>query len=288
MSTVIADCGARITRMGLGDDDEPRSTYPSCVSKNASHDPRFGDSVRDSDPEVHWPFASGGYTGDPKLDLWMDDWFTYAIMNELREDPSENNLIIVENVPGWNAEGRAKIVQSIQSNQWQGLQFIPASILTLRTLGFTSGLVVDFGASGVRVNAVVNGKVVEHHFGVSSIGSLDNGSSKDKFRESWYKDNANAGAICDTLLGPGGAVDMAHKVLQAVPGVANHVVLTGGLSLVHGLEGRFASELGEKHGGAKVQRATNPLLCAWLGAVDLVQNDPDSIPWDGDHSTYFA
>jgi len=286
--SVVADCGARITRMGLGDDDEPRSTYPSCVSKNASNDARFGDSVKDSDPEVHWPFASGGYTGDPKFDLWMDDWFTYAIMNELREDPSENNLLIIENVPGWTDEGRAKISQSVQSAQFLGLQFIPASILTLRTLGLTSGLVVDFGASGVRVNAVVDGKVVEHHFGASSIFSLDNGSSKDKFRESWYKDKANAGAICNALLGPGGAVDMAHKALQAVPGAASHVVLTGGFSQVEGLESRFTSELGAKHGGAKVQRAANPLLSAWLGAIDLVQNDPDSIPWDNDHSTYFA
>jgi len=286
--SVIADCGARITRMGLGDDDSPRSTYPSCVSKNDSGDARFGDSVKASDPEVHWPFASGGYTADPKLDVWMEDWFTYAVMNELREDPSENNLIVVENVPGWTDASRAKIAQTIQSNQWLGIQFIPSSILTLRTLGLTSGLVVDFGASGVRVNAVVDGKVSEHQFGVSSIGSLDNGSSKDKYRESWYKDQANAGVICDTLLGAGGAVDMAHRVLQAVPGVANHVVLTGGLSLVHGLESRFTSELGAKHSGAKVQRVENPLLAAWLGAVDLVQNDPDSIPWDGGHSSYFA
>lgn len=38
--------------------------------------------------------SEGGYTADPKWDAWIEDWYTYAIMNELREDPSENNLLI--------------------------------------------------------------------------------------------------------------------------------------------------------------------------------------------------
>lgn len=65
----------------------------------------------------------GGYTADPKWDPFIEDWYTYAIMNELREDPSENNLLIgkilvvsfvtstVENVPGWNDKGKEKLTQ---------------------------------------------------------------------------------------------------------------------------------------------------------------------------------
>lgn len=40
--------------------------------------------------------------------------------------------------------------------QWAGVAFVPASVLSLRTVGATTGLVVDLGASGARVNSVVD------------------------------------------------------------------------------------------------------------------------------------
>jgi actin-like ATPase involved in cell morphogenesis len=60
-----------------------------------------------------------------------------------------------------------------------------------------------------------------------------------------------------------------------IPVGASEVTLTGGISLVEGVKNRLASEL-----GVDVVLVPSPLLSAWLGAVDLAQQDPPEFTLD--------
>lgn len=270
---IVADTGARLCRLGLGDEERPRSVYPACVSRNSGGDPRFGDGVNQDTEEVLWMFGSGGYTADPKWDLWIEDWYTYAIMNELREDPSENNLLIVENIPGWTDAGKEKLNSILFNSEWQGVAYVPSSVLTLRTVVDNTGLVVDLAGSGIRVNAVVNGVVTAHAFSPQDWSALS-GQKASKPHDAWMKDAANAATIISAVFEPAsgkGVVALVSDVLAQEGSVASNTVITGGLALVSGLVDKLKGELAAK--GCKVQVVAEPLLSAFSGAVDLAQEE---------------
>jgi len=179
-------------------------------------------------------------------------------------------------------EGKKKIAGILESSDWQGVCFVPSSVLTLRTVGASDGLVIDIGGSGVKVNSVSGGKVTFHSVGFSNISEIS-GQSKDKANTAWFSDKANSSAICGALFTPKSSqnlVSLAVSVLKQAnnASVAGNIVLTGGISQVSGLLERLQGEIGVAYSDfpVSITLAAKPLISAWLGAVDLVNQDPPS------------
>jgi len=76
-------------------------------------------------------------------------------MNEIREDPESSGIVIPENYPIWTDESKRALADVLFNKiNVMAVCFVPVPIAVLASINKTTGLVVDFGASGVRICAV--------------------------------------------------------------------------------------------------------------------------------------
>eukprot|EP01126_Amoeba_proteus_P058817 TRINITY_DN7639_c0_g1_i3.p1 TRINITY_DN7639_c0_g1~~TRINITY_DN7639_c0_g1_i3.p1 ORF type:complete len:233 (-),score=42.52 TRINITY_DN7639_c0_g1_i3:156-854(-) len=185
----------------------------------------------------------------------------------------------VENVPGWSTEGKEKVISLLMNSDWQGVSFVPASVLTLKSENLATGLVVDVGASGVRCNAVLDGRVVSESSNLYNIMQLS-GKKDHTSNEEWLKNPANASKILNALFKPTrgtGLVELVVSVLQKVKSreMASHIILTGGLSLVKGLKDQLSLQLASRYTAfpVAIRASSSPLVSSYVGAVRLIEDN---------------
>jgi len=242
---MIFDLGASETRGGPIE-DAPRARFPSCIGVRPGTDHvRYADSCKPDEDTILWPFQAGRPPTEqewpkevngaqtPKLKGLIEDWFQYSIMNELREDPSENALLLVVNEPNWTRQIKTQIADILLGTmEWQGLACVPSAVCFLRAHDKSSGLVIDIGASGFRVNAVKSNKIVASGSG----RHLPANANPSTFR---FED---PGCLFNPPSGDGLAKVVA-TVLEAGGQGFDNILLCGGGSAVPGLKDRLVSEL---------------------------------------------
>jgi len=285
---LIFDLGASETRGGPVE-DTPRARFPSCIGiQKGSDHVRFADSCKADEDTIVWPFRAGRPPTDqdwprqvngadtPKLNSLLEDWLQYSVMNELREDPAENGLCLVVNEPNWTPQVKKNLADIVfATSEWQGISCVPSSVCFLRAKDKQSGLVIDIGASGFRVNAVKSNKVV-----ASGTGRhLPPDANPSTFR---FED-------CGILFHPpsgDGLAKVVASVLDSGGSGLNFALLCGGGSAVPGLKDKLVSELkslGKSLDAFEVVVAPNRNL-AFQGAVKVLDGQAYEAAYSGDYT----
>jgi len=230
---------------------------------------------------ANWPAQVSG-VNTPKLNTVLEDWFQYSVMNELREDPAENALIIIANEPNWTKAQKTNVATLLFGMEWQGISFVPASVCCLHAIGSDSGLVIDIGASGFRVNAVAG-----NHIEASTVSNAG-GAFLSKFvaKEQWWTEASALDALFKPSLGgstdQGLAVAVASVLDKCKP--VSCVLLCGGCSAAPGLHERLERELsaaGKSLKTAKTHVQPNRNL-AFQGCTKILQSQPFEAAYPGD------
>jgi len=303
---MIFDLGASRCRVGLSDDETPRSKFKSCIGVNAASDHvSFGDNCKDTEV-LFWPFQAGcvGNKSDwpshiegislPSQESLIEDWFTYSVMCELREDATEYGCLLVANEPEWSGEnllsGTSSAMKVIMADtllnklEYQSVTFVPNSVLTLAGIEEPRGVVIDIGASGFRINVVsenrllgaVSGKVggntlIEH---IMKSQSLSNAKA-----EAWLLENGSVQAqtsdsVGEILFSQGKLVEKLVELVRSLSiEVSDYAfVLTGGVSNLKGLSQRIQSDI-KRDLGIEVRfiHVENAVKTVFQGAYSVCQ-----------------
>jgi len=155
--------------------------------------------------------------------------------------------------------------------EWQGISCVPASVCLLRSKGRDSGLVIDIGASGFRVNAVRANRVV-----ASTKGDVGGNLIEKHEGPEWWK----KGTVPEILFKPpsglkqsGLAGAVAH-VLGECAGL-DYVLLAGGISALPGLQQKLTAELsslGKSLNSFKVDISSSR-NAAFTGACQILEGN---------------
>jgi len=106
---------------------------------------------------AEWPKRENNTT-PPPLFIALDNFFLHCFMNEIREDPSASAIIIPENYPVWTEETKQFLAEVLfERVSVSALCFVPTPLVVLAAVHKCSGIVVDFGASGIRISSAHKG-----------------------------------------------------------------------------------------------------------------------------------
>jgi len=283
---IIFDLGGSQTRVGLIDDGaKPRATFPSCIGAQADSDfISFADNCKPGST-LYYPFKKGraptssdwqskvGGNPNYSADTVIEEFFQYAIMNELREDPMENQLLIIANEPNWTKELKSHVCDILFPNlEFPGIAFAPSSTCCLaakeKMLNEGTCLVIDIGDSGFRVNSVQQGRIIESAQGTAGGNEIKN----------------TPGTPPLDVLFPSLAQSVVSVLTKGGP--VDYVLLCGGVSATDGLKERLFSEvkaLGKPLDSIECDIDANPNL-SFHGATIILGLGIDETAVPGDYT----
>ncbi|KAK8825873.1 hypothetical protein WA577_001042 [Blastocystis sp. JDR] len=178
---IVVDIGSSSIKLGYGGEDVPKAVYPSSYGFNSQDPPTYYLGTQDLNTrrdqmDVFSSFMNGKISNYDAIEKLLD----YGITAGLRYKASEHPLLIVED-PFSFAEQRMKLAELmfeklgfpaiyfIKSSSCIGWRFLICIILSF-SLGKTTCMSVDFGASGIRVVPVYDGYPLMTASAVSPYG----------------------------------------------------------------------------------------------------------------------
>ncbi len=167
MFTVIFDIGQFTTKVGFAGENEPRSVFYSVtgvpkyqnIGTEQAKQIYVGNEVTESLGlyKVTYPIEKGEIVDWPSFEAIIDYAF-YA----LRIDTSSCNLLYVTN-PFLSIESRKRLASIfLEKYQVMGYYTVLSPILTMYSGGFGTGLVVDMGASNIRIVPIIENFMLKH------------------------------------------------------------------------------------------------------------------------------
>ncbi|MCP4760631.1 MAG: actin family protein [archaeon] len=180
----ILDLGEFSTKIGFAGENEPRQTFYTLVGKPKYQNIQMSNQMGESSYYVGNEVADsmGLYKISRPVQMGhIKDWTLFEqildyIFYQLRVDPSAINVLYTFH-PLMNNDEKKKIFKLFfEKYQVAGFYFILDSLLTMYSGGFQTGLVVEMGASSIRVIPIYEGILIEHAIQYIEIGGtvLDN------------------------------------------------------------------------------------------------------------------
>eukprot|EP00768_Dysnectes_brevis_P003281 gnl/Dysnectes_brevis/2357_a2782_1451.p1 GENE.gnl/Dysnectes_brevis/2357_a2782_1451~~gnl/Dysnectes_brevis/2357_a2782_1451.p1 ORF type:complete len:266 (-),score=63.02 gnl/Dysnectes_brevis/2357_a2782_1451:118-915(-) len=171
---IVVDFGSFETRIGINRDDAPRAVFPTVIGKPMHRGVMVGMGQKDAycgDEamakkdilNLKYPIQNGHVS---KWDL-VRKVLHFAIYDELREQPEDSPILIVDFPQGSEADRKELCRIMFDDLMSPAVCIQSAAVLSMYELGLQSGVVVDIGHSGTRVSLVVDGKLVSHKFTAS-------------------------------------------------------------------------------------------------------------------------
>ena len=179
VTSVVIENGSRDTKAGFAGDDAPRAVFPSVVGRIRNlgimvgmdqFDTYVGDEAKRKRGilDLFYPIKHGIVTNWDKIEnMWYHTFY-----NELRTAPEEHPVLLTEaplNPPA-NREKTAEIM--FETFNIPLLYLSTSQVLSLYSVGRTTGLVVDSGFESSQVVPVHKGQVV-----TPAVASLEIGGS---------------------------------------------------------------------------------------------------------------
>jgi actin-related protein len=179
--SVVFDIGQFSTKVGFGGENEPRVTFFSVagipkyksIETGVQKQIFVGNEVVDSIGlyKISYPIEKGEIADWEMFQALID----YAFY-QLRIDPSTVNILFAMS-PFLSDESKIRIIK-LFFEKYQAMAFYPvrSALLTMYSGGFDTGLVVDIGASNVRITPIFESYVLNHAIQYLPIGGvvLDN------------------------------------------------------------------------------------------------------------------
>jgi len=173
--TVVLDIGEFSSKIGYGGENEPRTTFYTLVGEPKYQDIEMdytkqyyvGNEVASSVGlyKIHHPIKIGR----------IEDWDFYEqildyVFYTLRIEPSMVNVLYSYH-PLLSTREKHKLFE-LFFDKYQVMGFYPIldSLLTMYSGGFQTGLVVEMGASSIRIVPIYKGYILSHAIEIIQIG----------------------------------------------------------------------------------------------------------------------
>lgn len=178
--TIVIDMGQFSTKVGFGGENEPRNTFYTMVGTPKytaiginPEEPQqvyIGNEIIDSLGlyKVFYPMAEGG-----EIVSWKDfeaiiDYIFYI----LRINPSLTKVLFTTN-PFMSRESKKRVFELfLEKYQVGGYYPVRGALLTMYSGGFDTGLVVDMGASNIRITPIYKSFVIPHAVNFLPLGGM--------------------------------------------------------------------------------------------------------------------
>jgi actin, other eukaryote len=182
---VVLDLGQFTSKIGFGGENEPRMTfytitgtpkYKASMSIEQKKQIFVGNEIVDAMGlyKITHPIEKGEVVNWEMFEAIID----YIFYN-LRIDPSLGNVLFTFN-PFLSTDSKKKIFELfLEKYQCMGFAFIRDALLTMYSGGFDTGLVVDMGASNIRITPIYSGYILKHAIKFLELG----GNTLDSFME---------------------------------------------------------------------------------------------------------
>ena len=119
--------------------------------------------------QLFYPMENGSITDWEQFEFLIE----YSLLDKLDVDPEESLLCITEN-PRMTKKEREKLAEVLfEFFGVAGLSFIPQPLLTLYSVGKTTGLVIDSGDCLSHTIPVYEGYIIEHAMNSLNLGGRD-------------------------------------------------------------------------------------------------------------------
>ena len=168
---IVLDIGSSFIKLGYGGEDRPRLVYPSAYGYINQDPPSYFLGTQDlktrrDQMDVYSSYSNGSITNYEALEKLLD----YGITAGLRYRATEHPLLVVEE-PYESAEQRKKLTELLfEKLHFPAIYYLKSSSCISFSLGKTTCLSVDFGASGIRVIPVYDGYSLMTSSAVSPYG----------------------------------------------------------------------------------------------------------------------
>lgn len=168
---IVLDVGSSSIKLGYGGEDGPRLVYPSAYGYISQEPPTYylgtqDLNIRRDQMDVYQSYSNGKITNYDALEKLLD----FGITAGLRYKAPEHPLLIVEE-PYETNEQRKKFAELLfEKLHFPAIYFLKSSSCIGFSLGKTTCLSIDFGASGIRVIPVYDGYSLMTSSAVSSFG----------------------------------------------------------------------------------------------------------------------
>ncbi|MBN2157195.1 MAG: actin family protein [Candidatus Lokiarchaeota archaeon] len=194
--TIVLDIGEFSSKIGFAGENEPRNNFYSLVGE-----PKYQDIEMDYKKQYYVGNEISSSIGlykihHPIIGGRIEDWNFFEqildyVFYTLRIDPSIVNVLYSYH-PMLSTEEKRRLFE-LFFDKYQVMGFYPIldSLLTMYSGGFQTGLVVEMGASSIRIVPIYQGYMLSHAIEILQIG----GTVLDTFM---YEQLQNAGFSTDS------------------------------------------------------------------------------------------
>ncbi len=181
--TVIMEIGQYATKIGFGGENDPRYTFLSMTGIPKYQNIELGISQKNIFVGNELIDAMGLYKITYPIENGrINDWMAYKALVDycfylLGVDPTSVNVLLLIHPLTYQYEIKNLFKLFIEEIQVMGFYPVTDVMLTMYSGGFTTGLVIDMGASSTRIAPIYESYIINHAFQIYDIG----GSHLDKF-----------------------------------------------------------------------------------------------------------
>ena len=177
-NNIIIDNGTGSIKCGFSGEEAPKSIFSNIISGSGE----VGNEKTEEE-KIHHPIQYGIIKNFDEMEkIWI-----HTFQNELRVNSDERNILIDDN-PGAPKINREKITQIMFENfNVQGLFICVQPMLSLYSVGKSTGLIIDSGEDSTNIVPIIEG----YSFPYSITKSLFGGKNITKFLVEKLKEKNN-------------------------------------------------------------------------------------------------
>ena len=177
---IIIDNGSCYIKAGFGEDEEPKSVFPTILGENPKYKRIFGGDTKEFyvGPNAEAKLGLLNFKSPIKRAV-IKDWdimekiWDHIFTNELRVAPEEHNLIISQPVNNIK-ENKEKIAEIMfESFNIPGLYIADSALLSAYAAGKFTGMVIDMGDGITQFSPIYEGFLLEDKCERINIGGKD-------------------------------------------------------------------------------------------------------------------
>ena len=177
-NNIVIDNGTGSIKCGFSGEEAPKSIFSNIISESGE----VGNE-KIQEEKIHHPVQYGIIKNFEEMEkIWI-----HTFQNELRVNSDERNILIDDN-PGAPKINREKITQLMFENfNVQGLFICVQPMLSLYSVGKSTGLIIDSGEDSTNIVPIIEG----YSFPYSITKSLFGGKNITKFLADKLKEKNN-------------------------------------------------------------------------------------------------